>query len=31
MWLKDIIKERLKQYDCITEEQMKELLDKIEK
>lgn len=31
MWLKDIIKERVKQYDCITEEKIKELLDRLEK
>ena len=30
MWLKDIIKERVKQYECITEEQMQEILDRLE-
>lgn len=30
MWLKDIIKQRVQQYECITEEQMQELLDRLE-
>ena len=30
MWIKDIIKERVKQYECITEEQMQEILDRLE-
>lgn len=31
MWLKDIIPERVKQYDCITEEQKQILLDRLSK
>lgn len=30
MWIKDIIPERVKQYTCITEEQMNEILDRLE-
>lgn len=29
MWLKDIIPERVKQYTCITEEQMNEILERL--
>lgn len=29
MWIKDIIKERVKQYDCISEEQKQILLNRL--
>lgn len=29
MWIKDIIPERVKQYTCITEEQMNEILERL--
>lgn len=31
MWIKDIIPERVKQYDCITEKQKQLLLDRFKK